>query len=194
VAVVVLNYQGWQDTLACVASLLREGSGLAMSVIVCDNASPNGSLKHLRQGMSAGLSDGPELLTLSRAQAEAGQGACAPPSTTWQQLVLIDNEGNLGFAAGCNVGIRWACHAGADFVWLLNNDTEVAPNALGALVSHMQASPTMGLCGSKLVYHDDRHCIQARGGAVFDPLTGQGTWGWASPSSSPMMWPASKPA
>lgn len=47
----------------------------------------------------------------------------------------VRNGGNLGFAAGVNVGIRRACALGADYVFLANNDTTLAPDALDLLVT-----------------------------------------------------------
>ncbi len=48
---------------------------------------------------------------------------------------FIRNEENVGFARGMNVGIRFAIAHGADYIWILNNDTEVGPAALAELVS-----------------------------------------------------------
>ena len=44
------------------------------------------------------------------------------------QINLIENEQNLGFATGNNQGARLALHLGAEWLLLLNNDTEVAPD------------------------------------------------------------------
>jgi GT2 family glycosyltransferase len=60
-------------------------------------------------------------------------------------VTVIENERNLGFAAGCNVGIRHAIEAGADYVFLLNNDTQVEPNVVSVLVSWAEAHPRDGL-------------------------------------------------
>ncbi len=46
----------------------------------------------------------------------------------------IKNARNVGFAAGNNVGIRFALERGTDYVFLLNNDAVLAPRALAALV------------------------------------------------------------
>ncbi len=167
VAVVVLNYKGWQDTLACVQSLLDGGMPCQVSIVVLDNASPNGSLAHLVAGMQLHATQGVPLRQLS--QSEAEQGAHATPPSGQAQLVLIQNTGNWGFAGGCNPGIRWAMAAGADYVWLLNNDTEVGTGALGALLKRFAARPDMGMCGSKLIYFDARDTLQGRGGAIYEP-------------------------
>jgi GT2 family glycosyltransferase len=48
---------------------------------------------------------------------------------------LIVNGSNLGFAAGMNVGIKYALQQGSDFICLINNDTLLAPDMLDQLVS-----------------------------------------------------------
>ncbi len=50
------------------------------------------------------------------------------------EYTYIENERNLGFAAGMNRGIREALAQGAQMVWLLNNDAEVMPECLARLV------------------------------------------------------------
>ncbi|HET7091217.1 MAG TPA: glycosyltransferase family 2 protein [Anaerolineae bacterium] len=47
---------------------------------------------------------------------------------------LIVNDSNKGFAGGMNVGIQYALHRGADFIFLANNDTLLAPDMLDQLV------------------------------------------------------------
>src|ERR1700757_1370728 len=63
------------------------------------------------------------------------------------EITLIENKTNLGFAAGCNVGIREALAAGADFVWLLNSDAIADPNALHSLVETASRDPRIGAVG-----------------------------------------------
>jgi GT2 family glycosyltransferase len=68
---------------------------------------------------------------------------------------LIQSGRNLGYSGGNNLGVRYALEQGADYVWLLNNDTTVDPEALTALVA--QAQKTGGLVGSLLLYPDGRY-------------------------------------
>ncbi|HXF13012.1 MAG TPA: glycosyltransferase family 2 protein [Terriglobales bacterium] len=54
-------------------------------------------------------------------------------------VILIDNsETNRGCAAGCNAGIKQALDAGAEYVWLLNNDALVQPDTLDCLLAKIQ--------------------------------------------------------
>lgn len=64
----------------------------------------------------------------------------AQVATHFPHAELVVNEHNLGFAAGMNVGMRRAMALGADYVFLANNDTVIAPNAIDALVETAQAS------------------------------------------------------
>jgi hypothetical protein len=68
-------------------------------------------------------------------------------------VTVIANSRNLGFAAGCNVGIRHAMAEGADYVLLLNNDTLVPPDLLDHLIA--QALPNAGILMPRISYSDE---------------------------------------
>ncbi len=80
------------------------------------------------------------------------------------EVSIIETGRNLGFSGGCNVGVRRALEEGADYIWLLNNDTTVDPQALSAMVSLAEADPMVGAVGSVLYYLDNPKDIQAWGG------------------------------
>jgi len=77
------------------------------------------------------------------------------------QIRLIRNEHNLGFAAGCNIGLRAAT---GDILVLLNQDTEVHPGWLAALVDAFR-DPEVGIAGCKALYPDGS--IQHAGGFTY---------------------------
>ncbi len=82
-------------------------------------------------------------------------------------VTLIETKKNLGFTGGNNVGITHAMEHGADYIWLLNNDTIVDRNAL-TLVEAFTV-PHIGIAGSKIYfapgheYHRDRYTTSQRG-------------------------------
>lgn len=86
------------------------------------------------------------------------------------EATLIRHERNLGFTGGNNAGIRRALAEGADYVMLLNNDTEVAPDMLHLLVDFAASDPRIGVVGPLIYYYDDPQRIWSAGGAV-DPHT-----------------------
>jgi GT2 family glycosyltransferase len=63
----------------------------------------------------------------------------------FSKAVLIKNSQNIGFAAGMNVGIRYALERGADYVLLLNYDVEVPRDFLAILVEDMEKDPKIGI-------------------------------------------------
>ncbi len=65
--------------------------------------------------------------------------------------VIVRTAGrNLGFTGGSNVGITYALEHGADFVWLLNNDTYVDSRVLDNIKAF--ADPKVGIVGSKIYF------------------------------------------
>lgn len=51
-----------------------------------------------------------------------------------QSIILIKANANNGFASGNNIGIRYALGRGADYIMLLNNDTEIAADMIEKLL------------------------------------------------------------
>lgn len=170
--VVILNWNGWRHTIECLESVLQL-RGVSFVAVVCDNGSSDGSLEQIVSWASAGtpadrtafLPHGPvpkpvDHLLLQRSQAEQG-------IQTQARVVLIHNGANLGFAGGCNVGIRFAlAQADCSHVWLLNNDTVVPADSLLALLAFAQARPRVGICGSQVRYYERPDMVQSLGGQL----------------------------
>ena len=183
VYVVLVNWNGWRDTVECLESLLRSDYA-NYRVVVCDNGSGDGSLEKIKAwadgellpetgaGELAGLTAPPIVKPLryrecSRLEAEqGGEGGDLP-------LTLVRIGENLGFAGGNNVGIRCALSRDdCSLVWLLNNDTLVTRQALAALVRRMAEKPDAGICGSKLLYYGEPGLVQGLGGASYNKWLG----------------------
>lgn len=144
VYIILLNYKGSQDTIESLDSLV----GLDYpdyTVVVCDNASPDDSEKHIL--------------------------AWAEKNRDKLHFKFLQTGANLGFAGGNNVGIRYALDQGAAYIWLLNNDTVVDPEALTHMVRKMGANDQLGICGSRLMSYYHRNQVVGLAGWN-RPLTG----------------------
>lgn len=179
VAIIVLNWNSWPDTIECLESLLRLDYP-SFHVIVCDNGSTDGSVDRFRQWASGELCvrpSSPHMGTHSIPPVKKpitfnslSEGGAWLPSS--EHLSLIENRANLGFAAGNNAGLMHALERGFEYFWVLNADTVVAPDALTHLVSRIRSVEGAGLCGSLLCYYDAPETIQEAGGCTSYPMLG----------------------
>jgi GT2 family glycosyltransferase len=128
--VVVLNYNGLLDTIACLESLARVTYRRHRLVIV-DNGSSDGS------------------------------GNALARRYPWHDF--IQNERNLGFAGGYNVGIKLGLEQGADYVCILNNDTAVSSGFLEPLVGALEKDGSIGIAGPVVCEHDRPDIVQTAG-------------------------------
>ncbi len=181
VYIVVLNYNGWQDTLECLESLFRL-SYPEYRIVVVDNGSTDNTVEYIKKWADGdkGLdmhghdltrySSGPELqkpipYILINTQDIERSGDI--PDQGKASITIIPVGKNLGFAGGNNVGIRYAISKGDyAYVWLLNNDTVVEKNSLEALVEYSQKNKDAGIVGSKLLYYHRPGIIQSAGGRL----------------------------
>ncbi|MGK7893918.1 MAG: tetratricopeptide repeat protein [Xenococcus sp. (in: cyanobacteria)] len=82
-------------------------------------------------------------------------------------LILVNNGQNLGFIHSCN---RGAEIAQGEYLYFLNNDTQVRSNFLTSLIEVLQADQTVGAVGSKLIYPNGS--LQEAGGIIWQDATG----------------------
>lgn len=92
VAVIILNYKSWEDTIKEIELLNNYLKIDHSDIIVVENASPNESLEQLEIESSK------------------------------KGFILLNSEENGGYAAGNNIGLRYAYKYGYDYAWILNND------------------------------------------------------------------------
>jgi len=170
VAVIILNYNRWKDTLSCVKSVLLSRER-PHCILVVDNASTNDSFTRIREWM---LERAVNPKSVCAGAAAPLCNADSPILTTCASnesvpLFVIKSGRNGGYAAGNNLGIVKGLSLGADAVWVLNNDTIVEPEALGALRDRLFAAPRPGLCGGLLRYPNG--LTQCRAGGYTNRLT-----------------------
>ncbi len=159
VAIILVNWNGWHDTLECLESLLLLDYP-DFRIVICDNGSRDDSHHQIRNWADRFKVPYADYLRVEVEEGGAPSADCL--------LTLIRNDDNLGFAGGNNVGLRYAiARADIDYCWLLNNDTVVEPDALTQLVARMQKQPEIGICGSTIMMYHDRHRVQALGGGHY---------------------------
>lgn len=134
VAIIVLNYLNYQDTIECVDSIAIDHYP-EKEIIIVDNKSPNESKEKLEERFR-----------------------------NINGIHLLLNDKNSGFARGNNVGIRYATEIlGCRFVLLVNNDTIFKdPHMITILMEAYE--PGVGVVGPRIVGADGQEQNPLRGG------------------------------
>ncbi len=139
IAVILVNYNGKQYNTACIESLLVQkdkDDSYEIRIYVVDNASRDDSMQMIQERYGAD-----------------------------ERIETIPLDDNYGFSYANNMGIRCAEEWGADYVLLLNNDTEVQEDMLAQLMACAERHPG-SVTAPKIYYSDHRNMIWSAGGAV----------------------------
>lgn len=164
--IILVNWKGASDTCACIASLERT-VGVEWSAVVCENGSPDDSATKLQNFLAKKYTERMRSVTTPQVFDYYAEDSIIP------RITLVLNPTNLGFAGGSNLAYHHApADVKAEFVWFLNNDTEVEPDTLPKMIERMQQDPSIGICGSTIVYAHDRKTVQVLGGVVYRPWSG----------------------
>ncbi len=182
IAVVLLQYGRWRDTLACLQSLVPSVAAGAARVIVVDNASPDDSLERVTRWLDGSSAGEPRPIHDTVAAhwwpLEGAPGESwalvpdgwreAPTPSAW---TLCPRATNDGFAVGVNHGIRLALDdPQVDGIWLLNNDAVVDGGAIPAIRRALDDAPSsVGQFGTTVCYYDRPTIIQSVGWCEWNP-------------------------
>ena len=135
-AIVLLNFNSFQDTDECIESILAS-KAKAYEIVVVDNASHDSSYVELSEKYKAN-----------------------------EKVVFITSDVNLGFSGGCNLGIKYAMDKNFPYVLLLNNDTLVTEDFLDPMLNVAETNTNVGIVGGKTLFEDDRKSIWDAGGFI----------------------------
>lgn len=158
----LVNWNGWQDTIECLESL-RQIDYSNYRIIIIDNDSSNNSVEKIREYAESARSTSMTEYTRKEAENGAKHEVLRDRSLS-MKLVMINNEKNLGAAEGYNVAIRYALKENsADYVLLLNNDVIVDKNFLKELVRVAESSLEIGIVGSTIYRYDKPDVVDFAG-------------------------------
>jgi len=96
----------------------------------------------------------------------SGDDSVSRISTAFPNVPILQNDKNLGYSKGNNIGIRYALKNGAQYIVLLNNDAFVKKDTFTHLVA--AANSKVGAVGCKIPFFEDTNRLWAAG-AGFPP-------------------------
>lgn len=181
-AVIIINWNRWADTLECLESLMRTDQ--PVRIVVIDNASEDDSVARIKAwangeegwetpaGPLGRLTRPPLRKPIPLRELTDEEALTTRPGN--ELLTIIRSSENRGFAGGNNLAMRHAMNDPAvAYCWCLNNDTVVEPDAPRALVTRMDATHKVGMCGTQVRYYHRPGVWQQLNGSRFKLLTGQ---------------------
>lgn len=96
----------------------------------------------------------------------SSDGSVEAIRAAFPRVEVIELAENRGYAGNNNVGIRKALAEGAEWVFVLNEDTVLDPMCLGHLIAVGESDARIGIVGPLVYHHDEPGIIQSAGGGM----------------------------
>ncbi|WP_449258350.1 glycosyltransferase family 2 protein [Chlorobium limicola] len=178
-AIIVVNWNSWEDTLRCVIASCNL-DGFIGTIVVVDNKSSDNSVEQIKLWVKRNLE-----ITCDSDADEIKEQLAKDPRNIWSYIFvkecdlfdeskkfneselcvyIISSSENKGFAAANNIGIKFAMHIYEfEFFWLLNPDAIPAKNSFRGLIDEVCRIDAPFVAGSVLVEYWNPKQIQAVG-------------------------------
>lgn len=153
-AVVILNWNGHEDTIECCESIMNNDCVECIDIFILDNYSEETSKRFIDGWMQNNTS---KFNGCIFSEQEFNQKA------QFGKVNFIKGTYNRGFAAGNNFVLRNIMDQ-YQFFMLLNNDTTIDSDAITSLVKHMNTDKDIGIIGCRILNFYDRKSIWNVGG------------------------------
>jgi GT2 family glycosyltransferase len=170
VSIIILNWNGWEDTIECLESLYKINYS-NYEVFVVDNNSQNDSIKKIRDWTEGRIKVKSKFLKYNSNNKPIKYFIC-PESrlnsknyrlkkikfnkiSSEKKLFIIKNKKNYGFSKGNNIAIKQVLDENeSKYLLLLNNDTVVDKKFLSKLVEIAENDNRIAIVGPKIYYYD----------------------------------------
>lgn len=183
VAAIIVTWNRRELVSDVLAALSRQSIGAGtIDLIVVDNHSNDGTLEHLTARWRPDRIVDNETSRAHEPRFRDREASIGPNVGGFRSLAVVRNADNLGGCGGFNTGFEYIAHAldtvearrageAPDYVWLVDDDIDVAEGTLASLVATMRSDSSIGLVGSRTMdYHSREDTIETT--IYFDPMTG----------------------
>jgi GT2 family glycosyltransferase len=170
VAIIILNWNGWEDTIECLESVFQMDY-INYFVVVVDNNSTDGSIDKIIDYSKGKIKINSEFIRydphnkpieticINHVESETRYPIIG-------KLTIISNETNEGFAKGNNTALSYSMNLNPNYFLLLNNDTVVDKYFLKKLVKEGTNYNKVGFLGPKIYYYNNPKKIWCAGGKI----------------------------
>ncbi len=169
VSIIILNWNGWKDTVECLESVYHLDYD-NYNVVVVDNGFEDKSIEMIREYASGKLEIKSNFVDMDiknknlrlfeytnvELKSLIDESKKFDDLESNNKLILIKNDNNDGFSVGNNIGIKFSIEIlNPKYILLLNNDTVVDRNFLKEMISFADNKKKVGIVGPKVYYYDN---------------------------------------
>ncbi len=97
---------------------------------------------------------------------QSSDGSVPRLREAFPEIDVVEAQGNLGYGAGMNLGMKQLLDCGMDAILLLTHECRLAPDALEALVGRLEEQPTVAAVGPLLAYRSEPSVVFSAGGEI----------------------------
>lgn len=176
--IILVNWNGWQDTLECLESTLKQDYR-RFDVVIVDNHSSDDSIEKIRDWAASNkiridtkfpelvLPLSPRPVPFYEIEINAIDQFEKPADVKSPAVYAIKNNENSGFAIANNIGMQFAMSVlDTDYFFLLNNDTVIKKDTLRVLVETSREHPELSAIQAAIYYYDLPETIWHVGGKI----------------------------
>ncbi|AKB46567.1 Rhamnosyl transferase [Methanosarcina sp. Kolksee] len=177
VSIIILNWNGWRDTIECLESVYKINYP-SYDVIVVDNNSKDDSIEKIKEYAKGNvkikskffnfdtMNKPIKIIEFSKTDKafEKKQDENVENYINKLELVLLRNDDNYGFAEGNNIGIKYSLeNLHPDYMLFLNNDTVVEEQFLKEMITWTETDEKIAAAGPTIYYYDEPEKISSAG-------------------------------
>lgn len=163
---IILNWNGTEDSIECLKSI-KNNSYNNFTIVLVDNGSEIESLSKLKNWCQTKFT---QIAFYDKAQAEQGGNtkieAILESTKSRDRLVFIENNENLGFAAGNNVALKYMMKSEGTYAMLLNNDTVIEKDSITILMDFLKTTTDYVAVTPQIRYFEPNDTIWNCGGKI----------------------------
>ncbi|OPX60226.1 MAG: N-glycosyltransferase [Methanobacterium sp. PtaB.Bin024] len=169
VTIIILNWNGWQDTIECLESVFQNDYP-NYNVIVVDNDSTDDSINRIKKYCSNRTNNPSRINNPDTKVSEYEEKYFnsihldVEEEKNTNKSIILKNSKNYGYAKGNNIGMKFALKFfNPDYILLLNNDTIVDKDFLKELIKAVEKHEMVGIFAPKILNANDPDIIDSAG-------------------------------
>ena len=182
ICIILLNFNNWKDSVECLGSLL-ETDYPNFDIVLVDNNSTDYSVENIERWLKSIVDEEPfysnPQFNCTKKTIYSIINECEFYNNKLNNdsfITIIKANSNNGYAAGNNIGIRYAINnLPFDYIWILNNDTVVERDCLSKVIDYSsKLDNDVGMIGTTVKFYYSPTILQSLG-CTYNPFLGFST-------------------